>query len=223
MKSDIADGRVRLNLAAFFYDYSDLQVSTFDATTGTTRIENAASAEVLGAEADLSVNFLDNLVWNLGVSWLDTEYQGFVTTNGSNPNPAPPPATLPIVVDLSGNNLTNAPDLKFVTNLRWDLDLFYLFAQYSWQDDVFHSQFNEAVIGQDSYGLLDLRAGFSFGQDDAWEVAAIVKNATDEEYYQNSVRFTSLSNGTTDPTQVGAALGYPGEGRSYGAQIRYSF
>ena len=114
-----------------------------------------------------------------------------------------------------------------MTNLRYDFELFsnalYLFGQYSWQDDVFHSQFNEAVIGQDSYGLLDLRAGYVFGQEDQWELAAIVKNATDEEYFQNSVRFTSLSNTATDPTQVGAALGYPGEGRTYGVQLRYGF
>ena len=53
-----------LNLSAFFYDYSDLQVSTFDATTGTTRIENAATAEVLGAELDFSAILLDGLVFN---------------------------------------------------------------------------------------------------------------------------------------------------------------
>ena len=63
-----------------------------------------------------------------------------------------------------------------------------------------------------------------------WEtaVAAIVrtkpeKNLTDEEYFQNSVRFTSLSDTTTDPLRIGAALGYPAEGRSYGVQLRYRF
>jgi len=51
----------------------------------------------------------------------------------------------------------------------------------------------------------------------------LIRNATDEEFFQNSVRFTSLSDSTTDPTRIGAALGYPAEGRSYGMQVSYSF
>lgn len=99
----------------------------------------------------------------------------------------------------------------------------YIFGQVSHQTEVFHSQFNEMVVGQDDLTLLDFRAGYRFGEKQNWEVAALVKNATDEEYFQNSVRFTSLSDTTTDPRRIGAALGYPGEGRSYGLQVRYDF
>ncbi len=226
LKSEYYDGRMRVNLTGFYYDYTDLQVSTFDADSGTTRIENAANAEVLGVELDFSAILLDGLVFNFGAAWLDTEYQNFVTQNGVLP-PPDPNAGDPNIVDLSGNSLINAPDLKIVTNLRYDINLFdnrlYLFGQYSWQDDIFHSQFNDPIIGQSSYGLVDLRAGYIFGSDDQWEISALVKNATDEEYFQNSVRFTSLSNGDTDPGAIGAALGYPGEGRSYGVQLRYGF
>ena len=31
--------------------------------------------------------------------------------------------------------------------------------------------------------------------------------ATDEEFFQNSLRFTSLSDSATDPRRIGAALG----------------
>ncbi len=224
LKSEFYDGKMQLNLAGFYYDYTDLQVSTFDADSGTTRIENAASAEVLGIEAEFSAILVDGLVFNFGATWLDTEYKDFVTTNGNIPGTDP---AQPNVVDLSGNNLINAPELKIVTNLRYDWNIgdntLYAFGQYTWQDDIFHSQFNEAAVGQAAYGLLDLRAGFIFGADDQFEIAVVGKNLTDEEFFQNSVRFTSLSNTATDPGQVGAALGYPGEGRSYGVQLRYGF
>jgi len=222
VKSDLYDGRLRANISVFFYDYDDLQVSTFDATTGTTRIENAASAEVTGIELELSALPIDNLLWNLGVTFLDSEYDEFVTTFGQIPGGGGPN-----VVDLSGNQLVNAPELKLVTNARYEMQVgdnsLYFFGQVAWQDDVFHSQFNEAEVGQEAYALVDARVGYVFGANDQWELSALVKNAFDEHYFQNSVRFTSLSNNTTDPEQIGAALGYPGEGRSYGLRLNYRF
>ena len=213
VKSEWYDNRLRVNAAAFYYDYDDLQVSTF--SMGTTLIENAASAELFGLEVDVSAVPTEGLVWNLSASWLDSEYDDFVTTFGSD------------VVDVSGNELINAPEIKLTTNLRYDWELFgntaYLFGQLTYQDDVYHSQFNEDVVGQDSYTLVDARAGYTFGAEGQWELAAIIKNATDEEYFQNSVRFTSLSDSASDPERIGAALGYPGEGRTYGVQLRYSF
>ncbi len=207
------DDRLRLNLAAFYYDYSDLQVSTF--SQGTTLIENAASAEGLGFELDSSLLITEGLVWNVGLSLLNTEYKDFVTTFGSE------------VVDVSGNTLINAPEAKLVTDLTYDWQLFgntaFVFGQVAYQDDVFFSQFNEDVVGQSSYVLVNLRGGYRFGADENWELAVLVKNAFDEEYFQNGVRFTSLSDSGTDPERIGAALGYPGEGRSYGLQLRFSF
>ena len=219
MKSQWGDDRYRLNGALFWYDYEDLQVSTF--ANGTTRIENAASAQLLGLELEFSAVLAEGLVFNAAGMWLDSEYDDFVTTFGNLPTGGPN------VVDLSGNQLINAPELKLVSNLRKDFALAgndaYVFGQVTWTDDIYHSQFNEPVIGQGAITLVDLRAGWFFGQDQAWEVAALVKNLTDEEYYQNSVRFTSLSDTTTDPLRIGAALGYPAEGRSYGVQLRYRF
>jgi iron complex outermembrane receptor protein len=219
MKSSWNNNRLLLNGALFYYDYDDLQVSTF--ANGTTRIENAASADLLGLEVNLSALLADGLTFNAAATWLDTEYQDFVTTFGNLPEGGPN------VVNLSGNNLINAPDFKLVANMNYEWQLAentaYLFGQVTHQAEVFHSQFNESVIGQGDLTLLDLRAGYRFGEDEAWEVAALVRNATDEEYYQNSVRFTSLSDTTSDPLRIGAALGYPAEGRSYGVQLNYRF
>jgi len=78
-------------------------------------------------------------------------------------------------------------------------------------------------VGQGAMNLIDFRAGYRFGDEESWEAAILVRNAGDTEYYQNSVRFTSLSDSTTDPQRIGAALGYPGEGRSYGVQLNYRF
>lgn len=219
MKSSWNDNRVVLNGSLFQYDYNDLQVSTF--ADGTTRIENAASADLTGIELTLAALLTDNLTLNIAGTFLDTEYKDFVTVFGNRPEGGSN------VVDLSGNEMINAPESKVVASLRYDWSIdgneAYLFAQYTHVAELFHSQFNESIIGQGSVDLLDLRAGYRFGVGKQWEVAALIRNATDEEFFQNSVRFTSLSDSTTDPRRIGAALGYPAEGRSYGVQVSYSF
>jgi iron complex outermembrane receptor protein len=219
MKSSWNDNRVIFNGSLFQYDYNDLQVSTF--ADGTTRIENAASADLTGIELTLAALLTDNLTLNVAGTFLDTEYKDFVTVFGNRPEGGPN------VVDLSGNELINAPESKIVASLSYDWSIggneAYLFAQYTHVAELFHSQFNESIIGQGSVDLLDLRAGYRFGSNNQWELAALIRNATDEEFFQNSVRFTSLSDSTTDPRRIGAALGYPAEGRSYGMQVSYSF
>jgi iron complex outermembrane receptor protein len=46
----------RLNTSAYYYRYSDIQVSAYDYTTGTSRLINAAKAEIYGADADLTIS-----------------------------------------------------------------------------------------------------------------------------------------------------------------------
>jgi len=97
-----------------------------------------------------------------------------VTTYGNLPD-----GSGPNIVNLSGNSLINAPDFKIVGNLnyQWQLagNTAYLFGQVSHQSEVFHSQFNETVVGQDSLTLVDLRAGYRFGAEQNFELALLVK------------------------------------------------
>ena len=76
LKSDLADGKVRLNLAAFYYDYTDLQVQSF-IMAGQVSINNAADAEVTGLEAELTLK--PSPAWDLGLNlaFLDAEYDTY--------------------------------------------------------------------------------------------------------------------------------------------------
>jgi len=72
VKSSWNENRLQANGSIFYYDYSDLQVSTF--ADGTTRIENAAAADILGIELSLSAILTEGLLLNLAATWLDSEY-----------------------------------------------------------------------------------------------------------------------------------------------------
>ena len=211
-------GRMRANVSAFYYDYSDLQVSTF--IDGTVRIDNAASAEIYGAEIDLAAALSEEFTWRLGASVLDTKYKDFTSAFGSN-------AGGPIVTDLSGNELINAPDLKLSSSVNYNQSLangatLAFTGQVSYQSKVFFSKENESLMSQDGYALVDARLAYA-SPNGSWEIAGVARNLFDEEYFQNTVRFTSMNDVARDPNNFGHPLGYPGEGRSFGVQAAYRF
>ena len=228
-KSQFAGDRVRLNAAAFYYDYSDLQVSTF--LNNLTFITNAAEATVFGVEMELLARPTSQLELGLALSWLDAEYDRFLTAYGSTPCTPVPPATScsrPLrEYDASGNTLINAPEWKANATAQYTVPLggagsIVLFGQLSYQDDVYFTQINEPEVGQKAFTLLDARAAW-VSDGAQWEVAAYGKNLTDEEYFHNGVRFTSTSDPAKDVFQIGNALGYPAPGRSWGVQASYRF
>lgn len=213
-KSTLADGRAIANASAFYYDYTDLQVSTF--TEGTVRVTNAAEATVAGLELDVSMVLSDQFTWDASAMLLNAEYDRFVTRYGGAAG---------IVLDVGGNLLINAPEVSLTSTLGYSTDIgpgtFSAIAQIAYRSEVFHSQFNETEVGQDSVTLANVRAGITFLN--GVEVSFVVRNLLDTEYYQNSVRFTSLNDRSKDWTGIGAALGYPGEGRSMALQLHWGF
>ncbi len=230
-KSDFADGTVRLNGSIFSYDYKDLQVSTFQ--NGLTVTTNAADADVWGVELELWARPTPDFMLAASVGYLSAEYKDFQSAFGSCPADATPAelaggcmgaaAGEARVVQLSGNTLQNAPELKANVNGTYTIGLdggsaVDLFWQVSHQSEIFHTQFNDPLIGQDGVTLVDARAAWT-SADDKYTVALYGKNLTDEEYFQNTVRFTSLSEGNpADRFNIGAGLGYPAPGASWGLE-----
>lgn len=234
LKSQWADDRVRFNAAVFTYDYDDLQVNTFIDGLATTT--NAATASVHGLEAELTALLSPALTLRAGYAYLDAEYDDFcspfgrhaagdaLVASGCDPSPA---VDATRVLDLSGNTLVNAPENKLNASLEYRRALaaggeLTLFAQATYQDDVFFSQFNEDIVGQEAYTLWDARATY-LSDSGQWEVSVFGKNLGDEEYFQNVVRFTSTSDPALDVNGIGNALGYPAAGRTWGLQFGYNF
>jgi outer membrane receptor protein involved in Fe transport len=83
VKSTLLDGTLRLNAAAFAYDYSDLQ---FEAAFVTEAGKNA-DADIRGAEAEALWRpaSLPNLTLQLSYGWLDTEILDLEDIDPTNP------------------------------------------------------------------------------------------------------------------------------------------
>lgn len=94
MKSDLFGRTLRLNAAAFYYDYNDIQVSALAPSNsgipsvGTLDV-NAAAGRIKGIESDLVYRpelSTGNLELRASVSLLDTEYESFPGASAYIPN-----------------------------------------------------------------------------------------------------------------------------------------
>ncbi len=111
LKTMLFDRRLRFNIAAFYYDYKDLQV-TVQNTSGTgNAAQNAAKARITGIDGDFEALLFPNFTLSGGFSFLNSKYREYRNPvvyhpSGAQILPAP---------DVTGNDLVNAP--KFTGNV----------------------------------------------------------------------------------------------------------
>lgn len=177
VKSELAGGRLRLNATAFNYDYNDFQALTF---FGISQFIVNTDAEVQGGEVEVIAQPTDGLYLNFGLSLLDTEIDEVRNLNTGEL--------------LTGTEMVLAPEVSFngIGRYTWDFDRGALSAQvdFSYQDDHFFDVVNQPIARQKAYTVWNARLGYAFGEDRSWEVAAWVRNLTDEEYRVYTFDFT---------------------------------
>lgn len=86
-KSELADGTVRLNGSAFYYDYEDLQLELTDILASgviVMNVLNAGEATLSGAEVELLWAATDNFTLGVNLGLLDTEYETVAVRPGVN-------------------------------------------------------------------------------------------------------------------------------------------
>ncbi|MEM9553611.1 MAG: TonB-dependent receptor [Acidobacteriota bacterium] len=233
-KRTLADGRARLNWAAWSTDFKDIQVSAFDAVTVIQNVNNAAQANSTGLEADVVVRLTDRTMLAASAAWTDAEYDDFPNGPcypGQTPEQGCVSTTFPNgteteVQDLAGTPLAYAPEWQFNVRLRGEgipvssklalvYDLFYY-----WIDDVHFKLTNDPLDTQDAYGKINASVSLS-SRTAGWTVALIGKNLTDE-------LTSSLGDSTTGVGQVGDIGPTPNykfadPGRQIALQLSYQF
>jgi iron complex outermembrane receptor protein len=222
MKGRFLDNRVQLNGAAFFYDYTDLQLgrSVPAGATGFTLVyENAAEAEVKGAEVEVSWLVNGRFRLDGSVTYLDAEFTDYATTDPFdtvlNLLGLAPPA---MPQQLEGNRLVQAPEWSWTARAEYDFALptggwnGRLAVEARHKSQVYFTQFNYDALGQDGVTTYDAFVKLT-SPDEAWSVNLWGRNLSDKEIYTG----TFIINGSR--TNAGM-LAPP---RTYGATVGYSF
>lgn len=208
-KTMLMDGQLRLNGAAFFYDYSDIQV---EETIGSAAKINNADGEILGAELDLLYYANPNLQFNAGLTLLDTEYTEFNNVDAFNVVAGPQ--------DLSGNPLLRSPEWQVVVGGQYTLDLsdgasLMLRADINSSASYQLREFDLTQDEQNSYTMVNASLTYTTAEED-WVIRVWGKNLTDEEV------LIGILNSSPIPG-AGYASGSYGMPATYGATAEYNF
>lgn len=190
-KSELFDGRARLNMTAFFYDYDGLQVNQFFSQGFFGQaILNAPGAEVFGIEIETEYFVTDNFRIGANLAYLDATYDGtFLVPDDPNGS---------IFVNADGNRLNDAPewsgnafaDLTVPVGSAAELNLR---ADLVWSGDRYYTASNNPLEAGEDYALLNLSASMAF-DDGRWEVGVAALNVTDEEYITRAVTLLGITN-----------------------------
>jgi outer membrane receptor protein involved in Fe transport len=218
-KITMLNGTAELNVAVFYTEFDDLQVSIFDGTLGF-NVGNAASATTQGVEVDGRWAITDDWSMNGSIGYLNFEFDDFRNGQCNQGQAATEPGgfcdytgkTNQYVADWSGNLAVNY-EHPLTENLLFRSTL----------DSQFTTEYNPSQnldprVEQDAYAIWNLRVALA-DADDKWEVALLGRNLTDEEVvsYANDTPLAFSQFGT--PTWYG----FVERSRSVALQASYRF
>ncbi len=204
MKADLLNNTLRVNSAAYLYDYANLQLQRVEVVDGSPSsvTRNAAEAEIKGLELDVTWLPTEELLLRAGYNYLDATFQDFV---------------LPLTGDdLSGNTMPNSPEHTLSATIDYQKELsnswmLGLGADWFWSSEQNHDVFDDdPVTQQDAYNTGQLRMSLT-SPNEGMRISVFADNVTDETYPRILLR-----------RQTEVLTNYS-DGIRYGAKVRFSF
>ncbi|WP_336951212.1 TonB-dependent receptor [Sphingobium aromaticivastans] len=221
LKSELFDRKLRLNLAAFWNERKDMQLSVFTGFVGglaQTSIRNAGAARVLGFEAEMLARPVDWFTIQASLGYLDGKFKTLLEANPLDPSGPPINVAdnreFPVVPRWTWSI---SPDLRLAA---WDDAELHLIVDYSHSSRAFQGAYDPVAARAaplDGYDVIDARLRLSDINLDGAKVAlsAWVKNATNTNYRVGGFDF--------GPAFGNLTLGYFNPPRTFGADLTLSF
>ena len=206
LKTSALDNRLQANIAAFYMNYTDLQVGFVDATSVVTTV-NAASARNYGLEAELRAKPAPGLTIELFGTYLNAKYKNFNSGDYRQGF---------AVVSLAGKRLSNAPAWSARAGADYDLPIggsgkLNLRGDVNWQDRVYFTEFNNSDATQAPYALVNAGLKYTSAQG-RWSVDVWGRNLANKLVFTNNIitapLFSSVRVGSVAPPRTyGVTLG----------------
>jgi iron complex outermembrane receptor protein len=204
VKALTLDRTLRLNLAAYTYKVKDLQVTNF--TNATSTIRNAGAVSIKGVEADFSYTTpLEGLSISGAVAYNKGKYTSFPAApcyNGQTPAQGCNIVNGNPQQDLGGTELIRAPKWNLSGSFNYETPLggalkLGLSGGVNYSSSFLTDATSAPQSRMHKYALVDATARIG-DADDAWEIAVIGRNLTNQRYWVASpnVPFTGSGTGT---------------------------
>ena len=246
------DGRqVNLNIAAFYSEFSDFQLNTFNGVNFIVENVNSCNDDLGGADQDLSAatgactggtgpgvttqgveveaNFFpaDDFAVNLGLTYADTKYEKNLVGADGRP-------LAPTLFQLPGRRISNAPEWVMTGSAGWTPPITDSISGLAYVDFRYQSEINtgsdlDIEKIQQGFVVVNARIGIR-GEDERWALELWAQNLLNEQYQQVSFDATLQGSGTTRAVQQGLSTSattlygaFLAEPRTYGVTLRTRF
>ena len=209
LKSEFFGGTTTLNLSAYYQQIHDYQLNAFNGFNFITR--NVPELISQGAEVEVSVQPMDGLTLNGGVTYNDAYYDSTVVFNPIQP-------TGNTVV--AGDPLAFAPEWVATGAIAYEMPIGASMRAMFYLDGRWNSDHRTQTLGRDPLGRTDNSAFAIFNgrvgigsQDERWSVEFWGQNLTDELYYV----------GAFSPPLQNSFVVYPNEPLTWGVTLRAQY
>ena len=157
VKGDVVKDWLRAEMAVFFVDVKDVQITQFVESGQGRQLKNAGSAAITGLDLGLTAYPVDHLSLSANYGYARAVFQDYQTGETEETGET----------DFSGNYIPFAPQNTFSMSAAYRrsvrnnriIDRFNLHAQYNGAGRIYWTEANDAY--QNFYGLLNLKAGVS--------------------------------------------------------------
>ncbi|MCG7571428.1 TonB-dependent receptor [Pseudoalteromonas sp. CNC9-20] len=210
IKSDILDGRGRVNAAVFYYTMDDQQLTAVGGGANFNRLVNADETTGYGFEVDTQWVLTDNLNATFNLSYNNTELkddtlavdvcaQCIVTNPVNNSGQA----------ILDGNSLPHAPEWISNLTLSYMRPMgegdFFTYADVSYRSEINYFLYESVEFEGKPLTEVGLRAGYTWYQgDNEYEVSAFVRNMFDEQQAIGAIDFNNNTAMVNEERYIGA-------------------
>ncbi|HJS21024.1 MAG TPA: TonB-dependent receptor [Steroidobacteraceae bacterium] len=211
-KSLLADNRVRLNGAVFYYQIEDQQLSAIGGGANLIQLVNADKGTGMGFDLDGEFQMTDRLLFTLGLSYADTELDDpnlrvGVCAQCTVLDPIDP-ANGRAIVD--GNSFVQAPEYIATATLRYGLPIgasgeLFFFTDWAFQGETQFFLYESAEYFSEDTFEGGARIGYSH-DGGKWEVAAFARNITDEENAKGGIDFNNNTGFDNEPRIAGVTF-----------------
>jgi iron complex outermembrane receptor protein len=193
LKSTWFDRKMRVNLAAFLQKFDDFQVQSFDPSSQTFFLGNAAEVKSQGIEILIDARPIEGLSLSLGATLLDSRFDNFQNDSCYAGQTVDMGCVVIASVDgnqvfgsdSTGNHMPTSAKFTSTMSAQYQFPLsssieLYAGGSYYYRSKMFFSTQNDDTRSVDSIGILGLNTGMEFDNRLRFEI--FCKNCTDKKF-----------------------------------------
>ncbi len=210
------------DVASYYYNYKDLQVTSYGVGAGNipiAEVSNAANSRIYGFEGDVRYELFRGFEVNASAAYLNAIYTSFPNAPGNAPCFSSPVTcganygmAPPVIINASGFEMQRAPKFTSSVGARYTMGVaggHLAFSGNLYYTSQFYEDLGDQII-QPAYATLALRAEWT-DPSDRFTVAVYGDNVTDRRYF-----FSGQTSSTSYPVVWGPPAMVFGE-------IKYKF